>query len=44
MTLIPEYLDIVIGVKLQLSPINIAMLLALGLCIAIAWRWYKRRS
>jgi hypothetical protein len=43
MTLIPEYLDIVIGVKLQLSPINIAMLLALGLCMAIVWARVGRR-
>jgi hypothetical protein len=41
--IIPEYLDMAFVVKIQLSPINIAMLLALGLCMAIAWARLGRR-
>jgi hypothetical protein len=43
MNLVPEYLDIVVGIKLQLTPLNLAMLIALGLCAAIAWTWFKSR-
>lgn len=44
MNLIQEYLDIVFGFKLQLTPLNICALVALGLCIAVVWRWFKRRN
>ena len=44
MNLIPEYLDIAFALKLQLTPINICALIALGLCVAVVWRWYKRRN
>jgi hypothetical protein len=44
MTLIPEYLDIALVIKLQLTPLNIGALLALGFCMIVVWRWYKRRS
>jgi len=45
MNLIPEYLNIAFAlqVKLQLSPLNIGALVALGLCVAIVWRWAKGR-
>lgn len=43
MNLIPEYLDIAFALKLQLTPLNICALIALGLCIAIVWRLCKRR-
>ena len=32
-----------LGVKIQLSPGSIAMLVALGLCVAVVWKWAKRR-
>ncbi|MCX6825746.1 MAG: hypothetical protein NTV06_00560 [candidate division Zixibacteria bacterium] len=41
--LIPEYLDVAFALKLQLTPINVAMLIALGLAVAIVWRWAKGR-
>jgi len=44
MNIIPEYLVIQFGLKLQLSPLNIGALLALGFCMVVVWRWYKRRS
>ena len=44
MNIIPEYLVIQFGLKLQLSPLNIGALLALGFCLIVVWRWYKRRS
>jgi hypothetical protein len=46
MNLIPEYLNIAFAmqVKLQLTPLNIGALLALGFCLCVVWRWYKRRS
>jgi hypothetical protein len=44
MNLMPEYLDMAFALKIQLSPINVAMLIALGLCVAIVWRWFKRRT
>jgi len=44
MNIIPEYLVIQFGLKLQLSPLNIGALLALGFCILVIWRWYKRRT
>ena len=31
MNLMPEYLDMAFALKIQLSPINVAMLIALGL-------------
>jgi len=44
MNIIPEYLVIQFGLKLQLSPLNIGALLALGFCMVVVWRWFKRRS
>jgi hypothetical protein len=44
MNLIPEYLNIAFALKLQLTPLNIGALLALGFCMIVVWRWYKRRS
>lgn len=44
MNLIPEYLDIAFALKLQLTPLNVGALLALGFCLLVVWRWYKRRS
>jgi len=44
MNIIPEYLVIQFGLKLQLSPLNIGALLALGFCMVVVWRWYKRRT
>ena len=44
MNLIPEYLVIQFGLKLQLSPLNISALIALGFCMVVVWRWYKRRT
>ena len=44
MNLMPEYLDMAFALKIQLSPINVAMLIALELCVAVVWRWFKRRT
>jgi len=44
MNLMPEFLMVQFGLKLQLSPLNIGALIALGFCMVVAWRWYKRRS
>jgi len=44
MNITPEYLDIAFILKLQLTPLNIGALLALGFCILVIWRWFKRRS
>jgi len=44
MNLMPEYLAIQFALKLQLTPLNIGALLALGFCLLVVWRWYKRRS
>ena len=44
MKLIPEYLDIAFALKVQLTPLNIGALIALGFCMIVVWRWYKRRS
>lgn len=44
MNLIPEYLDVVFAIKLQLTPLNLCALLALGFCLLVVWRWFKRRS
>jgi len=44
MNIIPEYLDVAFALKLQLTPLNIAALLALGFCMLVVWRWFKRRS
>ena len=41
--LIPEYLTVQFGVKLQVTPPVIAMLMAVGLCVAIVWHWYRIR-
>jgi len=45
MTIIPEVLSIAAEVtfKFQVTPLNIFMLVALGLCVAIVWRFVKRR-
>jgi len=44
MNLIQEYLAIQFALKLQLTPLNIGALLALGFCLLVVWRWFKRRS
>jgi len=44
MNLIQEYLAIQFALKLQLTPLNIGALLALGFCLLVVWRWYKRRT
>ena len=44
MNIIPEYLDVAFALKLQLTPLNIGALLALGFCMIVVWRWYKRRT
>lgn len=44
MTLIPEFFEMAFAVKIILSPFNFCALIALGLCVAIVWRWFKRRS
>jgi len=43
--LIPELLSITAtpGLKFQVTPGSIAMLAALIFCIAVTWRWAKRR-
>lgn len=43
MNIIPGYVDFAVILRLQLSPLNIAMLLALGLCMAVVWKWAKGR-
>ena len=40
---IPEYLIMRFGIDIQLSPINICAIVALGLCVAIVWRVCRRR-
>jgi len=44
MNIIPEYLDIAFALKIQLTPLNIGALLALGFCVIVVWRWFKRRT
>jgi hypothetical protein len=44
MNLMPEFLIVQLGIKVQVTPINIAMLIALGLCVAVVWHWFKRRT
>ena len=44
MNIIQEYLAIQFALKLQLSPLNIGCLLALGFCFLVAWRWFKSRT
>ena len=41
--IMPEFLNIGLAVKLQIGPANMAMLIALGLCVALAWSYYQRR-
>jgi len=41
MNLIQEYLAIQFALKLQLTPLNIGALLALGFCLLVVWRWAK---
>ena len=41
MNLIQEYLAIQLALKLQLTPLNIGALLALGFCLLVVWRWAK---
>jgi hypothetical protein len=45
MPIIPEVLSITadLNLKFQVTPLNIFMLVALGLCVAIVWRFIKRR-
>ena len=45
MNIIPEAFAVAftLQAKLVLTPMNIAMLIALGLCIAITWRYCKRK-
>jgi len=44
MTIIPEVLSIAAEMtfKFQVTPLNIFMLIGLGLCVAIVWKWAKR--
>jgi len=44
MNIIPEYLDVVFAIKLQLSPLNLCALMALALFIAMVWRYYRGRT
>jgi len=44
MNIIPEYFVMQFGLKIQLTPMNIAMLVALGLCVAVVWRWARKRT
>lgn len=46
MNLFPEVLAVAVtvGIKFQVTPGSIAMLVALGLCVAIVWRWARRRT
>ena len=41
--MIPECLAVSLEAKLILSPLSIAMLVALGLCVVIVWRYFKAR-
>ena len=43
MNLMPEFLVVQFGLKIQLSPLNICGLLALGFCLIVVWRWAKGR-
>jgi hypothetical protein len=45
MNIFPDYIALAftLGVKVQLSPSSVAMLVALGLCVAIVWRFCKRK-
>lgn len=45
MPLIADYLQVglSLGVKLQITPAAVAMLAVLVFCVAIVWRWAKRR-
>jgi len=44
MNIIQEYLAIQFALKLQFTPLNLGALLALGFCILVIWRWFKRRT
>ena len=44
MNILPEFLNVGLAVKLQIGPANMAMLIALGLCVALAWRYFKGRT
>jgi len=44
MNLMPEFLVMQFGLKIQLTPLNLCALLALGFCMVVVWRWYKRRT
>jgi len=44
MNIIPEFLVVQFDLKISLSPMNICALLALGFCMVVVWRWYKRRT
>ena len=46
MNIIPEYLNIAFAFqpKLQLSPLNIGALIALGFCLVVVWRWAKGKT
>lgn len=41
--MIPEAFALAFEAKLILTPLSIFMLVALGLCIAIVWRYCKRK-
>jgi uncharacterized YccA/Bax inhibitor family protein len=45
MTIIPEVLSIAaeLTFKFQVTPLNIFMLVALGLCVALVWRYVKSK-
>jgi hypothetical protein len=40
----PEYLATQFALKLQLTPLNIGALLALGFCLLVIWRWFKTKD
>jgi hypothetical protein len=41
--MIPEALAVAFEVKLILAPASICMMIALGLCVAIVWKWARKR-
>ena len=43
MNLMPEFLVMQCGLKLQLTPLNLCALLALGFCMVVVWKWAKGR-
>jgi hypothetical protein len=45
MTIIPEVLSIAAEMtfKFQVTPLNIFMLIGLGLCVALVWRYARKK-